>query len=484
MAVIYGSTNNSRWVFRLDVYNIGDYNINDNTSTMRVDAWLGRSSTAGDSEIGGAWSGHISINWEASNQETRPISGAIQFAPIKAGEWRHLATQDFTIKHDDDGKKTQRVTAEIHSSAFTPSYSVADGWVTLVTIPRATELPTLGTMSIEGLTYLQLSPKISGAKHSVKMVFGNLQNWVQSDGTLGSSETKLSGTNLPITIPTEYYSQFSGPSGQGTMYLYTYNNTDKVGEKSKTFKIVCNASLCTPIVDATVEDINPITLALTQNPNVIIANASNVLITPSIQITDEDDTTGYLTSKSIDATVFTTDTVVMNESTKKDFLLSVSNSRGFTGKKTVSAEGDLIPYVKLTFNIDELYRPETTGSEIVLKYSGKFFTGEFANGVSNELTLWWKYKTGSTEYVDGGTLTPIIDAEKNTYSGEVTLGDIFDYQNQYEFQFFYKDKIVGIENDKFAPGIVTRGIPVFWWTKDSFHIQGDLYVEGQINPTD
>lgn len=481
MAVIYGSTSSASWTFRIDVYNINNYNINDNSSTMRVDVWLGRASTASNSYVGGNWSGHISIDWETPNQYTAPISGTIPYpTTMNAGSWYHLITKDFQVKHNDDGKRSIRVVSELTSTEFTPSRAVADGVVELVTIPRATDVPTVGTLTIEGLSYLQLNPKISTATHSVKMLFGNLQNWIQADGTFGTNEVRISGKTIPMSIPKEYYSQFSGPSGEGTLYLYTYNDNKKVGEKNSKVKIVPNASLCTPIIDATVEDTNPITLALTKDKNVIVANASNVLITPTIQVSDSDDTTAYVTSKSIDSTVFTTDVVYMNEPTTKDFLLSVSNSRGFPSKKTVSASGDLIPYTKLTFNIDALYRPETTGSEIVLKYSGRFYSGNFADNVPNELTLTWEYKTGNTEYVDGGVLTPTINTEDNTYSGEVTLGDIFDYQNQYDFRFFYKDKIIGTDDTLFIPDTVTRGIPVYWWTKDSFRIQGDLYVKDKL----
>lgn len=478
MATIHGRTNSNSWTFRIDAYNINNYNIDDNTSTMRVDVWLGRASTASNSYVGGNWSGHISIDWETPNQYTVPISGTIPYpTTMNSGSWYYLATVDFTIKHNDDGNKTQRVVSEINHTEFTPSYCLADGNVQLVTIPRATDLPSLGVMTVEGVSYLQLTPKITNATHSVKLDFGNLRNWVQHDGSLGSSEVKHSNANIPILIPKEYYTQFSGPNAVGNIYLYTYNNNTKIGEKVKEFKVTCNPGLCTPIVDATAVDINELSVGLTGNENNIIANVSKILVTPTIQVSDTDDTTAYITSKSLDGAIFTTDTAIIFEPTTNKFLLNISNSRGFTGGKIISPTGDFIPYVLLTFNIEELYRPEPTESKIVLKYSGKFYSGDFSENNSNELTLWWKYKTNrDNKYIDGGILEPVIDTENNTYSGEVELGDIFDYQQQYDFQFFYKDKIVGINDDTYLPGKVTRGLPVFWWTADSFRIIGDLYV--------
>lgn len=494
MAVINGSTSSSNWTYRLDVYNMGAPNINDNTSVMRVDAWMGRATGTSRSWVAGNWSGHISINWETSELVRIPISGTIKYQTwLNPGEWYHMATVDFTVKHEDDGSKSIRVTSEISPTDFTPSYCVADGWTTLVTIPRATSLPAISSAYVEDTVTLNLSPKINNAKHSVKLTIPNSNNilfpkdskWLQANGSLGSNEVLLSDKTLQMVIDSSYYKQFDGGSlSRVGLWLYTYNNNTFVDSDLEYIKLSCSPSRCTPVIDATVVDTNEVTLALTNDPNTIVANASKALVTPTIQISDPDDTNAWVTSKSINGTVFTTDTAIMYGPSEKDFLLSVTNNRGFTTNKTVSATGKLIPYIKLTFNIDSLYRPEPTGSEVILKYSGKFYSGEFATGVPNELTLWWKYKANrDSEYIDGGTLTPTIDVEKNTYSGEVTLGDIFDYQNQYDFQFFYKDKLVGINNDVFEPGSVTRGIPVYWWTADSFHIQGDLYVEGQINPT-
>lgn len=558
-----------------------------------------------------AFTANTTVTVSGSNPEKQEeLNFWFQIYPGETGKLL-FAKAGFKVPHNQDGSKT--ITISVTMDGNTVAQSSGSSVITLDKIPRATELPAIGLLEIESNFNLQLNPQLSNPTHSVELWFGNLKQWVQDDGSLGSTERKLSGKNIVIQVPKEYYSQFSGPSGEGSIRLCTYNGNNKVGESARAFKVACNPSLCTPIINATAIDTNNISVGLTGDGSNVIANVSKVLITPTIQISDTDDTTAYITSKSIDGTVFTTDTAMMFGPTKKDFLLRVTNSRGFTAEKTISLTGNLIPYILLTFNVDELYRPESTGSDIILKYSGKYFAGEFTNetitsdnlfvgnnltynnikcafpdnlwelmgtddtnvdivttdqfkiyyyvgtsteanqtvygvtlvsltepdtyflelynasgnigetptvytnssnlimdmdfgiinsvnsndtvvypyitkttveeAVKNELTLWWKYKTGNNEYVDGGTLTPVIDSEKNTYSGEVTLGNGFDYQNQYDFQFFYKDKIVGIENDKFAPGTVTRGIPVFWWTKDSFHIEGDLYVEGQINPS-
>lgn len=389
----------------------------------------------------------------------------------------------FTVPHNDDGSKSTKISVSIGNNQV--YHASGSKTVTLDTIARETDLPAFASGEIEKSYTITLVPKITNAKHSIKLVFGSLTYWLKADGSLGTSEVKLTGTSLPITIPTSYYGQFDGLSKTGTLYLYTYNGNTKIGSgKSKSFKITCNQSLCTPSITATVKDTNSITVALTGDEKTVVANASNVLITPTIRASDTDDTKGYITNKKINSTTFTTDTYTVSKANTKDFEIYVANSRGFSNVNTVSM-GRIVPYVPLTFSIDNLYRPEPTTGEIALEYSGKYYPGEFTdnlgdNGVFNTLDISWEYKPkGSDTYIEGGVLTPTINADKNTYSGSLLLGTNFDYKQQYDFRFKYKDKIVSTSIDR----IVTRGLPIFWWSEDAVHIIGDLYVEGTINPS-
>lgn len=492
MAVIIGSTNNNAWTYKADVYNIGAPDIENNESTMRVDVWLGRASTT--SYVGGTWSGHISINWETDDLVQIPISGAIPYPTyINGGDWYHLATVDFPIKHDADGSKIIRVTTEITRTQFTPSYCVADDWVKLITIPRATTAPDLSGWIGTSYNY-SLSPAAE-FMHSIYIKFGGIQKWLQADGKLGDNEYKFSTNNTsPIfTIPKSFYNEFTTREGKGIITVKTYSRDGitYIGESTGNLTAICQSALCSPTIsttESTVVDINPITLALTGNENNIVRFASNVKVTPTISVSDSEDTKTTLISKSVNNIVFTDDSIVLPEVSDKTFNVNATNSRNMPALTTrISATGILIPYVKLTFNINKLYRPEPTTGEISLEYSGNYYAGSFRPGleddIANELTIAWKYKLkgeSDDKYVDGGVLTPTINVEKNTYNGDISLGTMFDYTQQYDFMFYYSDKIVS----KVEHETVSRGIPVYWWTANSFHIQGDLYVEGQINPTD
>lgn len=110
--------------------------------------------------------------------------------------------------------------------------------------------------------------------------------------------------------------------------------------------------------------------------------------------------------------------------------------------------------------------------------------------IMNELHITWQYREkGSNTWLDGGTLTPTVNTQNNTYSGYTSLGTIFDYQKQYAFLFTAEDLLFnsngdGTETNPINPiqvqEQVTRGLPIIWWTDGSVHVLGDVYVSGTI----
>lgn len=83
-------------------------------------------------------------------------------------------------------------------------------------------------------------------------------------------------------------------------------------------------------------------------------------------------------------------------------------------------------------------------------------------------------KVGGILYLNEYTI------DSNTYNGEESLGTLFDYTKVYDFVFYARDLLTELE----YTATVSRGLPVFWWNADGFHIIGNLYVTGEINPSD
>lgn len=475
-----GSTNSNQWGIWASIYELaGTTNIVNNTSVVRVDLWLGRTLSSGY-PIRGTYNGYIEAdreNYGGFPTQHRDISKSVNQSSVNIGPNVLIGTWDYTIQHNNDGSRNVRITTELSGQGFSPGYCVVDVVVGLSTIPRASTVNPLSAY-IESQSNIVINPYAS-FNHSVRVWFGSINKWLQSDGTLGDNEYIFPSSNIrpSFVIPTDFYSQFTSERGVGNIYVYTYSGGTKIGENHNTLTAICNPALCNPYATANVFDVNSKTLAITKNKNDVIRYQSIMEITPTITVSGVNDTQTTLKSKSINGTIFTTDTARVVNPTDKSFTLKLVNSRNMSSEIIVEASGELIPYIPLTFSAN-LWRTEPTTGEVEMEYSGNYFAKNFkdeeSNTVSNSLSLFWKYREKGTEnWIDGTALEPTIDANNNTYSGRQSLGKIFDYKKQYEFIVLYSDKLME-QTSSIYP--VSRGFPIFWWSEDAVHIMNKLYV--------
>ena len=475
-----GSTNSNQWGIWASIYELpGTTNIVNNTSVVRVDLWLGRTLSSGY-PIRGTYNGYIEAdreNYGGFPTQHRDISKSVNQNSVNIGPNVLIGTWDYTIQHNNDGSRNVRITTELSGQGFSPSYCVVDVVVGLSTIPRASTVNPLSAY-IESQSNIVINP-YANFNHSVRIWFGSINKWLQSDGTLGDNEYIFPSSNIrpSFVIPADFYSQFTSERGVGNIYVYTYSGGTKIGENHNTLTAICNPALCNPYATATVFDVNSKTLAITKNKNDVIRYQSIMEITPTITISGVNDTQTTLKSKSINGTIFTTDTARVVNPTDKSFTLKLVNSRNMSSEIIVEASGELIPYIPLTFSAN-LWRTEPTTGEVEIEYSGNYFAKNFkdeeSNTVSNSLSLFWKYREKGTEnWIDGTALEPTIDVNNNTYSGRQSLGTIFDYRKQYEFIVLYNDKLME-QTSSIYP--VSRGFPIFWWSEDAVHIMNKLYV--------
>lgn len=375
MAVINGTTNSSYYIVYLNAYE-KDYSVQNNTSTVVVELHMKR--TSGSYLYnGGSYNGTITVDGvKKSYSGTLPYPTAFYEGTDKT----YAILTFYNIHHDDNGSKTVRISAT-YSADFSPtSGTVTNGSLKLTDIPRATNCPSI-TGYIKSSYNIPLSPASSSFTHSMYITFGNIKKWLQSDGTLGDSEYKFSTRNPMLTLSKDFYSEFDGYSASGTIKLNTYNGSKLIGSKPGTLIAQCNPAICSPSIEsATVVDTNANTIALTNNQNDIVKFASEVLITPTIRIGDPDDDRVRITTKSINNNVFTENSVVVTNPTDKSFTIALTNSRQLTSNSVVSASGDLINYVPLTFNIAKIYRPEPTTGEVKIQYNGNYFDDKFYEG--------------------------------------------------------------------------------------------------------
>lgn len=374
-----GTTNSSQWGIWASIYELpGTTNIVNNTSVVRVDLWLGRTQSAGY-PIQGTYNGYIEADRENYNgfpTQHIDISKPVNQSSVGIGPNVLVGTWDYTIQHSSDGSRNVRITTELTGQNFSPSYCVLDTVVTLSTIPRASSVNSVSAY-IEGQTNIVINPYAS-FNHSVRVYFGNINKWLQSDGTLGTNEYIFpSSTTRPLFIlPSEFYDQFTSERGYGNIYVNTYSGSTKIGESSNSLTAICNPALCNPYATATVVDVNDKTIELSGNKNDIIKYKSIVSITPTITVSSPNDTKTTLKSKAINGTIFTSDTINITNPNDKSFTLKLVNSRNMSNEIIVEASGKLIPYIPLTFS-GELWRPEPTTGEVQIRYSGNYFNQNF-----------------------------------------------------------------------------------------------------------
>lgn len=359
-----------------------------------------------------------------------------------------IASGSTTIDHNNDGTKSISYHALVQSATFGIKGEIS-GTFTLNTIPRASSI-TCSTANIGSNPTITITSASTSFVHNVYGAFGSLNFSVFSN--------VKGGTYTSWTIPTDFYSQIpNSRTGKGTLYCQTYSGSTLVGTTSVQLNVTTSESACRPTVTGTVVDTNATTIALTGNKNKLVLGKSTAQIT----VTPVAKNSATIKSVTIDGVATTNNTRTIAKVSKISFPIAVTDSREYpSAAYSVIASGGSVPYEDLSFNAT-IFRPQPTGTEIQMKYSGKYYNGSFG-AVSNTLSITWKYKVkGASSWTNGGTITPTLSG--NTISSKtISLGTSYNYQTAYDFQITAVDKLT-TNTQTIA---VSVGMPTFYWGKD------------------
>lgn len=442
MATINGSTNNSQWTFKLEVTE-GNYDITNNTSPVTVTMYLGRASS--QSYVGGNWTGNITIDGSSYD-----LSGNIPYPTyINGGEWYEVASYSKTVKHNNDGSKNVSVSASMSSSYFTPSYSSASGAVSLATIPRASGVacssPYIGDNAI-----ISIDKKSSSFTNTLTYKIGTLT---------GTIATKTSNTTVQFqtsSIADSIYALIPNDTEiSGTIYCTTYNGSTQIGDtQSTSFNLYAKESMCKPHVRAVVSDSNNEVTAVTGSTTKFIKYISK----PTVNVIAESRKSSEIKKFSINLNDGQTASSSEKSGTsgqnevfwQKQFStigsnkvsVSATDSRKYPNSADVTL--DMIDYIKLHINTISITRPEGTSNEAILNCNGAYYNGSFSDTVTNTLSGSFKYrKSGETDWTDGGSITPTITNSTFRFN-DLSLGNLFDYNEEYQFKVILKDKFLTV----------------------------------------
>ena len=283
-------------------------------------------------------------------------------------------------------------------------------------------------------------------------------------GLTGTIATKTSSTSIGWTIPTSFYEKIpDAKSGVVTITCQTFNGNTSIGSSSTTANVfVINSE---PEVDAEIEDTNETTVALTGNSDVMIKYFSNAYV--HIEATAKNGATirGRRVTCGNKTSILATDT--LNNIESGIFELKCNDSRGFSATKTITKE--LVEYIKLAITDISLERPTTTSNTVNAVMRGNYFNANF--GVTpNTLAMKFRYRQSGGEWSSYTILTATIT--DNTFSFSGTLGSVYNFNNEYEFEFVITDKLMNVMQNV----IVTRGVPIIDIGENDVVVNGDLTV--------
>ena len=381
-----------------------------------------------------------SETWFSSKSLSCTCNGKTQSANVSLSQGGTVK-KSFTfknIKHNDDGTKSVSWSWSIATGTSGLGTLTANGTKTLTTISRASFIAGFGfdSQDVSSGVYPTIEKYIENVYHTLNARV-NINNTDYVFATrddedlnlvLGSNEYNFVFTNSELSY---LYSLFPN-TDKITVYLDLFTFTDL--EKTEQLG---NTDICeydTKIVSSSptfsnfnLEDVNNITLNLTNDSSKIIKGYSNlnISIPSSIKAIANDgatmqyyniDGTNYPYSENFNQT--------LNNFINSSVSVFAIDSRG---KSTnVIKPITLINYSNIVKTSNTCSRANNTGSQVTFNIEGKYWNGDFGN-VINSLTATYKYQKTDTQTPDVWTtgITSISLTTNNdifTFSG-VLRGD-------------------------------------------------------------
>lgn len=349
---------------------------------------------------------------------------------------------DYTITHNDDGSKNN-----VPIYAFIPldNSGTAKNWTVDVDI----DLPKIARANTLTYSYTTIDEpiKFSIGKSSANFTSTLNLSFYKEDSTeligLGDIFVKTSETNLTYTLTEEQLNevlQYNKTKNKVNAYITitTFNGSIELGSNVYFFNVPLKQT--NPIVSAIYEDTNPTTIAMTGDSSKIIKYVSQPKVTITAIPQQQADIVSYSTIWGNSSST-TQETTFVNGIDSNILQVSAKDSRNWVGNITYDITENYIDYLKLGIEKFTLERPETTSNTINANLNGVWFNGNF--GVStNTLELKFRYKEKDGAYGEYQNIT--LTTEGNTFSFNGSLGDVYNYQKQYDFEFVLSDKVMSL----------------------------------------
>lgn len=461
---ITGTTDNSLWTWKQIIYEYWDDDyVTTNKSRVVVQSYIGRSSSSTSSQsFGGTATTNITCSGDSRSKSQTWIYQSFYISP---GDWKLIQEETFYVEHSSDGTKSISVSSSLSTSAFTPNSASASGSVTLTTIPRASEI-TCTSPNIGDVATISVNKKSSSFTSTLTYKIGSLT---------GTIATKTSSTSVQFntsSIADSIYALIPNATEiQGTIYCDTYSGSTKIGDtKSTTFKLYAVKSVCEPDASATIVDTNESVTKVMGSNTKFVRYISKPKVTINATAKKSASIKSYYINMN-DGQTSSSSTYTFPTMGSNKINVSATDTRQYPGYNDYLVS--MVDYIKLHINELVVSRPEGTSNEAILNLNGAYYNGAFTDTKSNSLSASFKYRLSGTsdEWTDGGTLTPMIT--NNTFKiSNLTLGEDFDYEQEYQFLFTFEDTFM-IVNEYYT---LEKGQEVFAIGDDEVYVYGTLYL--------
>lgn len=229
---------------------------------------------------------------------------------------------------------------------------------------------------------------------------------------------------------------------------------------------------CTPLLDPTVKDIKPETLALTGNEDVIVKYESMAeFSTGAVAVKGAE-----IVSQSVQCgskTVTDMEFGIIDDAESATFTFNATDSRGVRAN-TIIVHKSVVNYVKPTCHQDfEVRLSGKTSAEITLKVSGNYYHGSFGL-TDNTLLLEMRYGKKGEELSEWTTIENTPTFRDNQYEVFLTF-DGFHYEDSYIFQSRITDKLNFVQSSQYT----VKMLPVFDWSESDFNFNVPVMMNGE-----
>ncbi len=397
-----------------------------------------------------------------------------------SGEEFQMASGSTTVGHNADGTKNVSFSATFNPNNGLHGVINVSGNVGLATIPRASNVSAVSGTIGSGVT-INISRASDSFTHKVRYQWGN---------TSGDIATNV-GTSVTWTIPLDFANQIpNATSGNGTVFVDTYNGSTFIGTKSTNLTATVPESMVPTLTGITLTDSNTVAGTLVPGNN-FIQIISNIKVAFSGAAGTYGSTINGFRAEIVGKNASTTANGgtldMMNWTGDATVRAYVTDSRG---RQSVARDVtiNVLPYHPPVLSFD-LSRVGTTSSTLQVTRRAKIAPLKVNDVQKNTLTLTFKVaEVGTTTYTpDNGSANASLTTQWELVNSKANLAGTYIGSKSYVVIGTLSDKFSSVE---FKAEIATESVVMSYsrngvgigkiWERGSLDVAGPIYSGNKL----